>query len=135
VGKDRKVFGVDICRDISSLCGRYVFWNLDIISNYNLYIGGTMINTFGMEEAKRAGTFAKNKEQKETVYAMLALMGIPVIIKEQAAKLRTKILKKIGKKTDRLDALTVKRQCVGYDLRNLQAEAGGLDATEQDWSL
>ena len=46
---------------------------------------------FGIEEARKAEVFAKTKEQKETVLAVVSMMSIPIVLKKQVEK-RTKKL-------------------------------------------
>lgn len=94
-----------------------------------------MLRKFGVEEAASAGVFAKSKEQKETVLAMLVLMDIPVVIKQQVEKLRKKLGKKIFKKLDKIDALQEKKYTTQADLKELEVERDGIELTEQDWDL
>lgn len=94
-----------------------------------------MLKEFGIKEAASAGIFAKNKEQKETVFAMLGLMGVPVVIKEQVDKLRKKFSKKICKKHDKLDTLNEKRTDVQASLKILEIERDGIEITADEWEL
>jgi hypothetical protein len=52
--------------------------------------------SFGIKEAERAEEFAKTKEQKETVLAVVRMMNIPITVQKQASKKAKKLEAKIG---------------------------------------
>lgn len=52
--------------------------------------------SFGVKEAARAEEFAKTKEQKETVLAVVRMMNIPITVQKQANKKSKKLEAKIG---------------------------------------
>lgn len=69
------------------------------------------IRNFGLKEAKRAGEFAKSKEQRSTVLAVVRLFNIPIIVKQQAAKVVAKAelaFKKKRAKLKNFDAKVVR---------------------------
>ena len=94
-----------------------------------------MLKKFGIKEAAKAGVFAKSVEQKETVFAMLGLMGVPVVVKEQIDKLRKEFSRKICKKADRLDTLDQKKQDVQAVLTALEVERDGIEITVDEWDI
>jgi hypothetical protein len=94
-----------------------------------------MLTKFGVLEAQLAGFFAKNKEQKETVFAMLTLMGIPITIKEQAKKIKTRLLKGIKIKNDKIISLNTKTFKVSESLGKLEEEKIAVEVTEDVWNL
>ncbi len=60
-----------------------------------------MAKVFGIKEAKAAGEFAKTKEQRLTVLAVVKMLGLPVIlqgeVKSKVAKLEDTFKKVTGK--------------------------------------
>jgi uncharacterized protein YfeS len=94
-----------------------------------------MLTKFGLKEAAKAGRFAQSKEQKETVFAMLLLMGVPVVIKTQAAKFRKKIIGKISKKLDKIDTLNFKKHEAKTKLHKLEDERDSKDIIEIAWDV
>ncbi len=65
-----------------------------------------MTKTFGVKEARAADIFAKTKEQRLTVLAVVKMLGITINlktqVKKQAEKLSTAIIT-IGKKANKLE--------------------------------
>ena len=94
-----------------------------------------MLKKFGIDEAAKAGVFAKNKEQKETVFAMLRLMGVPVVVKDQVKKLRKKLSKKICKKICKIDTLYKKSHDTQVSLRLLEVERDCTEITAEAWDI
>lgn len=97
--------------------------------------GKNVLKKFGIKEAAKAGVFAKSVEQKETVFAMLGLMGVPVVIKDQVDKLRKKFSNKIYKKYDKLDTLNEKKHEVQATLKVLEIERDGIEITAEEWDI
>ncbi len=46
---------------------------------------------FGIKEAQKAEVFAKTREQKETVLAVVSMMSIPIVLKKQVVKRAKKL--------------------------------------------
>lgn len=104
---------------------------------------------FGIKEAEAAGKFAKSQEQKETVVAMLGLLGIPIILKKQVAKITKKITTKIAKtadnvcniheKADRLhakvDRLHAKVDVLEVQIMFDETKREETESTAQDWAF
>ena len=83
------------------------------------------LRKFGIKEAKRADTFAKTNDQRTTVLAVVRMLNIPIVIKEQVkaqvAKFDTAFKKKKAKivKLERklivIDKKAAKDVLVKYD--------------------
>jgi len=61
-----------------------------------------MIKTFGIEEAKEASKFATTPEQKRTVLATMAMLGVRNLITKTTTKLLIRSNKKNRKAQERL---------------------------------
>ncbi len=71
------------------------------------------LRKFGIEEAKKAGLFAKSKEQRSTVLAVANMFSIPIVIKAQVAakvsklelafKKKQVVIKNLKKKYNKVD--------------------------------
>jgi hypothetical protein len=94
-----------------------------------------MLTKFGITEAKKAGQFAKTKEQKETVFAMLGLMGVPVVLGKQIDKLRAKLFNKIEKKVAKVESLEIKTHNAQVDVRMLESERDNAYNLSGDWDI
>jgi divalent metal cation (Fe/Co/Zn/Cd) transporter len=97
---------------------------------------------FGIKEAEAAGKFAKNQEQRETVVAMLGLLGIPIVLKEQVAKITKKLTKKIAKTADNVcnlheksDRLLSKVDVLETKIMLDETEREKTEETSQDWEF
>lgn len=55
-----------------------------------------MIKEFGIKEAKEASKFAISDEQRKTVLATMAMMGLKNVISKQIVKAGNKAVAKIG---------------------------------------
>lgn len=67
-----------------------------------------MIKAFGIEQAKLASKFAKTVEQKKTVLATMAMLGIKNTLAKKIAKGRTKALNKIMVTTKKIKTIRAK---------------------------
>jgi hypothetical protein len=90
---------------------------------------------FGIKEANAASIFAKSKEQKETVVAMLGMLGIPILIKEQIGKAIGKLTKRILKNADKVSTLHDKADVLESHMDDDEAEAEAYKLTAQDWDF
>ena len=62
---------------------------------------------FGIIEAQKAEVFAKTKEQKETVLAVVSMMNIPIVLNNQ-----------VSKRAKKLDAVVAFENQIASRLRN-----------------
>ncbi len=69
-----------------------------------------MIMSFGVEQARQASKFAKTVEQKRTVLATMAMLGIKNKIAITVKKGRDKLLGKVARTDQKLDKLDKKYQ-------------------------
>ena len=94
-----------------------------------------MITKFGIKEAKAAGRFAKTKEQKETVFAMLAMFGVVNVVKDQVVKWKLKISKRIAKNSDKAVALRDKTLAVENTILADETAHDVASAVHDEWTL
>lgn len=90
---------------------------------------------FGMAMAKRAGEFAKTEEQKRTVLAVVRMLDIPILVKEQCDTLCEKLTSKIGFHNEELIALHDKADVVKHDLQSVETEHVVTEALGTEWDL
>ena len=65
---------------------------------------------FGVEEARLSEEFAKTKEQKDTVLAVMRVMRIPIKLKDEITNRTTKLFKTIDQKRKKINVLEKKAQ-------------------------
>jgi hypothetical protein len=94
-----------------------------------------MLTKFGVKEALKAGVFARTVEQKETVFAMLGLMGVPIVLKEQAKKLKVKLTKKIEKKSNGVVKAEKALNTALFDRKILEIDREGTGNLVEDWNI
>ncbi len=93
------------------------------------------LRKFGLEEAKRAGEFAKNKEQRSTVLAVTRLFNIPIVLKKEAAKVIAKA--ELAFKNKRAKLVKIDKKVIKIELA-ARAELGKkTDAllVHEDWDI
>jgi len=97
---------------------------------------------FGIKEAEAAGKFARTQEQKETVVAMLGLLGIPIILKKQVTKITKKITTRIAKTADNVcnlhekaDRLHAKVDVLETKIYSDETKREEAETTAQDWAF
>ncbi len=90
---------------------------------------------FGIKEAQKAGVFAKTKEQKETVLAVVSMMGIPNTLKKQADNRAKKLNSVVAFENQIVSRLMKKVQKAESLINKHQHEGIELDRTVGDWTL
>lgn len=94
-----------------------------------------MTKTFGVKEATAAGEFAKTKEQKLTVLAVVKMLGMTVNLTTQVRKQTGKLTattKAIATKIGKLNSKTIALQTT---LGKKTTEKLDLYAIDEDWSV
>lgn len=91
--------------------------------------------SFGIKEARRAEEFAKTKEQKETVLAVVSMMNIPIVLNKQVNKKVKKLNAKIDNTNSELKKLTEKVATAHCKIGERTLEKESITATSVDWSL
>ncbi len=94
-----------------------------------------MITRFGIKEAIAAGVFAKTREQKLTVLATMAMLGIKNGISKQIEKKRTKVVNKLVASRTKAKALNVKLEKLGAKDVKQTDTLFDLDDVSINWSL
>lgn len=93
-----------------------------------------MFTSFGVKEAERAGEFAKTKEQKETVLAVVRMMDIPILIIDQVKKQVNRLTKSIDKKHNKTIVLRDKIRDIEHVRTREVNERHDLNETEGVWT-
>lgn len=91
--------------------------------------------SFGIKEAKRAEEFAKTKEQKETVMAVVSMMNIPITVQKQASKKAKKLEAKIGTSNQTITKLQKKKEKAEAKVIKQVKEKLAIAETSVNWSL
>ena len=73
------------------------------------------IRKFGIKEAKRADIFAKSANQRETVLAVVRMLNIPIVIKEQVKVQVAKLELAFKKKQKKVQRLNAKSDAIDKD--------------------
>jgi len=94
-----------------------------------------MLTKFGIKEAIAAGKFAKTKEQKETVFGVLAMMNVPVVLGKQLGKVINKNIAKGTKLEDKIALLDEKVQVAGKKITETEIKIEEAMNTQSDWNL
>jgi hypothetical protein len=90
---------------------------------------------FGLKEAKRAEAFAKTREQKETVLAVVSMLNVPNVLKRQVNKKASKLNDRISFGNKVLPKLKEKVKLAESLLcKNMEAKDEAVK-TLVDWSV
>ena len=93
------------------------------------------IRKFGIKEAKRADLFAKSSTQRETVLAVVRMLNIPIVIKEQVKASIAKFEAAFKKKQKKVQKLRAKSKVIDIDsTKDLFKKADAYDVGKQ-WTL
>ncbi len=93
------------------------------------------IRKFGIKEAKRADVFAKTGTQRETVLAVVRMLNIPVVIKEQVKARVSKLELAFKKKKAKVRKLKAKFEIIDIDsTRDLLKKADTLNVGD-NWNI
>lgn len=91
--------------------------------------------SFGIKEAERAEEFAKTKEQKETVLAVVRMMNIPITVQKQANKKAKKLEAKIGSNNQAVAKLKCKAEKAEAKVTKQVKEKFAIAETSVNWSF
>jgi hypothetical protein len=94
-----------------------------------------MAKNFGIKEAQAAGEFAKTREQKLTVLAVVRMLGMPILLTGEISKKITKLKRKTVKKYTKSNALSKKLASLETDIDIANVEINGLIDTETEWDV
>ena len=88
---------------------------------------------FGLKEAQRAGEFAKTKEQRLTVLAVVKMLGMPITVQDEAKQKVTALESVIKRKS--LKILKFENKVIEVKSKRLHAELNKIDAigTSKEW--
>ena len=90
---------------------------------------------FGIKEAKKAAVFAKTKEQKDTVLAVVSMMNIPIVVSKQANNQAKKLNSVIDYENTIVAKLKAKvKKAEGLVTKHVEEKAV-IAATSVDWSF
>lgn len=90
---------------------------------------------FGIEEALKASEFAKTKEQKLTVLAVVKMMGLPVVLGKEVKKKTVKLATNIAKAVIKINGLQKKISTLDTTIISNDTEREGLLITEKEWTV
>ena len=91
--------------------------------------------SFGIKEAERAEEFAKTKEQKDTVLAVVRMMNIPITLQKQASKKAKKLESKIATGNQKFNVLKNKMTKTMDEVTKKVEEKKSVAEISVNWSL
>lgn len=94
-----------------------------------------MIMSFGIKEAKEASKFAHTPEQRLTVLATMAMLGIKNKIKATVKKTRAKILSKAASNDNKIVRLNKKYDVCRVVERTQMAKLDEVTIIDAQWKL
>lgn len=94
-----------------------------------------MTKTFGVKEARAAGEFAKTKEQKLTVLAVVKMLGMTVNLTTQVRKQTGKLTATTKAIAAKIGKLQSKTNTLQFTLGRKTTEKLDLYAIDEDWSV
>lgn len=94
-----------------------------------------MIKYFGVTEAIKAGEFAKTREQKLTVLAVVKMMSIPVRLKDEVVTRTTRLVNDITRKVTKIDNLSSKIHSLRTIVIADNVEKDNLRDVQNDWDI
>ncbi len=93
------------------------------------------IRNFGLKEAKRASEFAKTDEQRRTVLAVTRMFNIPIVIKQQAVKVVSRMELAFKKKHVKIRKLDIKSKAIeGAARTDILKKVEALEV-RKDWDI
>ncbi len=90
---------------------------------------------FGIIEAQKAGVFAKTKEQKETVLAVVSMMNIPIVLQKQVDKRTKKLTATVAFENQIVSRLMAKVVKAEKLINKHVSEKQEITTTVADWTL
>lgn len=91
--------------------------------------------SFGIKEAKRAEEFAKTREQKDTVLAVVRMMNIPITLQKQASKKAKKLEGKIVSGNQKFNSLKNKMTKAMDEVTKKVEEKKAVAEVSVSWAL
>jgi mannose/fructose-specific phosphotransferase system component IIA len=90
---------------------------------------------FGIREAQAAGLFARSREQKETVLAVVSMLNIPIVVNKQVNKKARKLKAKIDTEINNVTKLNKKIDKSQKQVDKHSKDKDVMAATLVDWAV
>jgi mannose/fructose-specific phosphotransferase system component IIA len=90
---------------------------------------------FGIREAQAAGLFARTREQKETVLAVVSMLNIPIVLQKQVNKKAKKLNTKITAEINNVTKAKKKADKAQKQVNKYSTDKDVIAATSVDWAV